>query len=103
MLVDASSVRKLFCLFNSVMLCAFCPLYTVFIMDSLEADNEIWQTSGLFTLQSGIVNISLVLAIGAIFFRTLHVKLPMLMRQKYIGSVWDFLFLVPLFMTVLMW
>ncbi len=102
MLVDASTGRKLFCFFNSVMLCAFCPLYTVFIMAPLEAENEIWHTAGLFTIQSSIVNISLVLVIGAIFFRTLYVKLPMLMRQKYIGSVWDFLFLVPLFMTVLM-
>ena len=102
MLVDSSTGRKLFCFFNSVMLCAFCPLYTVFIMAPLEAENKIWQTAGLFTLQSGIVNISLVLVIGAIFFKTLHVKLPMLMRQKYIGAVWDFLFLVPLFMTVLM-
>ena len=103
MLVDASTGRKLFCFFNSVMLCAFCPLYTVFIMAPLEAENEIWNTAGLFTFQSSIVNISLVLVIGAIFFRTLHVKLPMLMMQKYIGTVWDFLFLVPLFMTVLMW
>ena len=102
-LVEASTGRKLFCFFNSVMLCAFCPLYTVFIMAPLEAENEIWNTAGLFTLQSSIVYISLVLVIGAIFFRTLHVKLPMLMSQKYIGSVWDSLFLVPLFMTVLMW
>ncbi|MBR0076739.1 MAG: sensor histidine kinase, partial [Synergistaceae bacterium] len=41
--------------------------------------------------------------IGAIFFRTLYIKLPMLMKQEYIGTVWDFLFLVPMFMTFLMW
>ena len=49
------------------MLCAFCPLYTVFIMAPLEADNEIWQTAGLFTLQSSIAYVALVLLIGAIF------------------------------------
>ncbi|MBQ6969701.1 MAG: GHKL domain-containing protein [Synergistaceae bacterium] len=102
MIIDASTGRKLFCFFNSVMLCAFCPLYTVFIMAPLEAENEIWHTAGLFTLQSSVVNTALVLLIGGIFFKTLCVKLPMLMRQKYIDSVWDFLFLVPLFMTVLM-
>ena len=103
MLVDTSTGRKLFCFFNSIMLCTFCPLYTVFIMAPLEAENKIWDTTGLFTLQSSIVYIVLVLAVGAIFSRTLYVKLPMLMRQKYIGNVWDFLFLVPMFMTVLMW
>ena len=101
-IVDAGTGRKLFCFFNSIMLCAFCPLYTVFIMAPLEADNEIWHSAGLFTLQSSVVHIVLLLIVGAIFFRTLHVKLPMLMRQKYIDNVWDFLFLVPLFMTVLM-
>lgn len=102
-LVDTGTGKKLFCFFNSVMLCTFCPLYTVFIMAPFEADNKLWKTAGLFTIQSCIVYISLVLVIGAIFFRTLYVKLPMLMKQKYIGTVWDFLFLVPLFMTGLMW
>ena len=103
MLVDTSTGRKLFCFFNSMMLCTFCPLYTVFIMAPLEAENKIWNSAGLFTLQSSIVYIALVLLVGAVFFRTLHVKLPMLMKQEYIGKVWDFLFLVPFFMTVLMW
>lgn len=99
MLVDTITSRKLFCFFNSIMLCTFCPLYTVFIMAPLEAENSIWNTTGLFTFQSSIVYIALVLVVGAIFFRTLHVKLPMLIRQKYIGAVWDFLFLMPLFIA----
>lgn len=103
MLVNTSPGRKFFCFFNSLMLCTFCPLYTVFLMAPIEKENAIWYTTGLFTLESSIVYISLALVIGAIFFKTLYVKLPMLMKQEYIDSVWDFLFLVPLFMTVLMW
>ena len=72
-------------------------------MAPLEAENEIWETTGLFTLQSSITYIALVSVIGVIFFKTLYIKLPMLLKQEYIGSVWDFLFLVPMFMTVLMW
>ncbi len=102
-LVNLSTGRKLFCFFNSVMLCTFCPLYTVFIMAPFEAENELWNISGLFTLKSSIIYIALVFIIGAIFFRTLYIKLPMLMKQEYIGTVWDFLFLVPMFMTFLMW
>ena len=72
-------------------------------MAPLEAENEIWETTGLFTLQSSITYIALVSVIGVIFFKTLYIKLPMLLKQEYIGSVWDFLFLVPMLMTVLMW
>ena len=103
LLVDASMGRKLFCFFNAVMLCTFCPLYTMFITAPLEAENAIWESSGLFTVKSGVVCLCLVVIVGAIFFRTLTVKLPMLMRQKYIGSVWDFLSLVPMLLTFLMW
>lgn len=103
MLVNASLGRKLFCFFNSVMLCTFCPLYTVFLMAPIEKENVIWYTKGVFTIQSSIVYISLAILIGAIFFKTLYIKLPMLMKQEYIGSAWDFLFLVPMFMTILMW
>ena len=103
MLVTASSGRKLFCFFNSIMLCTFCPLYTVFLMAPIEKENEIWYAKGVFTIESSIVYILLALIIGAIFFKTLYVKLPMLMKQEYISSVWDFLFLVPMFMTILMW
>ena len=102
-LVEASPGRKLFCFFNSVMLCTFCPLYTVFLMAPIEKENAFWYTKGVFTVESSVVYILLALVIGAIFFKTLYVKLPMLMKQEYIGSIWDFLFLVPMFMTVLMW
>ncbi|MBQ6434997.1 MAG: hypothetical protein IJJ09_03270, partial [Synergistaceae bacterium] len=102
-LVNLSTGRKLFCFFNSVMLCTFCPLYTIFIAAPFEAGNKLWQTTGLMTLKSNLICIGLVLIIGAIFFRTLYIKLPMLMKQEYIGTVWDFLFLVPMFMTFLMW
>ena len=57
MLVNASSGRKLFCFFNSVMLCTFCPLYTVFLMAPIEKENVIWYTKGVFTIQSSIVYI----------------------------------------------
>lgn len=81
----------------------FFILYTVFLMASIEKENEVWYATGLFTLESSLVYILLALLTGATFSRTLYVKLPMLMRHEYIISVWDFLFLVPMFMTILMW
>ncbi|MBQ9403988.1 MAG: GHKL domain-containing protein [Synergistaceae bacterium] len=101
LLVKAGTGKKLFCFFNSVMLCSFCKLYTVFIMADVEAHNKIWDVTGLFTIESGLVYIALALIIGAIFFRTLYIKLPMLITQEYIDSSWDYLFLVPLSLSAL--
>lgn len=103
LLFSASIGRKLFCFWNAVMLCTFCSLYTLFITAPIEAENPLWSSERLFTLKSCVVNLGLVLFVGAIFFRTLTVKLPMLMQQKYIGVIWDMLFLMPLFLTILMW
>ncbi len=101
-IVDDSTGRKLFCFFNAYMLCVFCRLYTLFIMAPYETENKIWQSSGLFTVKSGVVCLALALITGFIFFKTLYVKIPMLMNQEYISSVWDFLFIAPMMMTVLM-
>lgn len=103
LLVNAGTGRKLFCVCNSIMLCTFSALYTVFLMAPVEAENELWYQAGVFTLKSGIIYFLLTVIIGAIFFKTLYIKLPMLMKQEYISSAWDFMFLVPLFMAVLMW
>ena len=103
MIIDSSPGRKLFCFFNSMMLCMFCPIYTVTMMADTEAKNEIWNTSGVFTLKSGIANIFIMILIAAMFFRTLYIKLSMLIKQEHLTSIWDFIFLLPLFMTMLMW
>lgn len=91
LLIDAGTGRKLFCFCNGLMLCSFCPLYAVFIIAP-------FYTKGI----SCAVCLGLELAVCAIFFKTLTHKLPMLMEQEYISSVWEFLFIVPLFMGVLM-
>ena len=83
------------------MLCSFCPLCTVFITADVEAQNKIWDITGLFTLKSSLVYVALALIIGAIFFRTLYINLPMLMTQEYIDSSWDYLFLVSLSLSAL--
>lgn len=70
-------------------------------MAPVEAENELWYKAGVFTLKSGIVYLLLMLIIGAIFFRTLYIRLPMLMKQEYISSAWDFMFLVPMSLAVL--
>ena len=84
--------RKLFCFFNAVMLTGFCPMYTMYLMSSLELGNE----SGVFMLTSGLVSLGLSVVLGLIFYKTLTVKLPMLMNEERISTVWDYMFLLPL-------
>ncbi|MBQ7593055.1 MAG: GHKL domain-containing protein [Synergistaceae bacterium] len=103
LVVNASPGRKLFCVFTSSMLCMFSRFYTVFVMAPFEAENSIWYTTGLLTFKSGIICLIFALMIGGFFSRTLLFRLPMLMKQENISQLWKVLFLVPMFMTMLIW
>ena len=94
-LVSESLTKKLFCLFNSVMLCEFCAMYTKYITAPYELAKvmKIWLPCAVYLGMSVIV--------GALFFRTLAVKLQVLMNEERIASVWRFMFIAPLVMAVL--
>ena len=95
--------KKLFCFCNAAMLCVFCSMYTIFIMAPVELENGILNMRGPFLLKSGAVCLGLSLLVGAVFFRTLTVKLPALLREERLGPVWNALFAVSLFMAVLIY
>ena len=90
--VNAALNQKLFCFFNAAMLSGFCPMYATILMGPVELGNE----SGPFLITSGLVSLGLAVVVGVIFFRTLTVKLPMLLNEKRISAVWDYMFLIPL-------
>ena len=93
--------RKLFCALNSAMLCLMCPIFTIFIMSPLELSNMMWNTVRLLTFQSGLVCLVISFLVGVIFYKSLTVKLPLLLREERLSEVWKFLFLVPLAMALL--
>ncbi len=95
--------KELFCIFNAIMLCAFSNFLAIFSTAELELDNNFWYEKNLLTLESGIVRLIIALVLGIIFFRTLHDKIPMLMRQKHIDKIWNFLCVIPMFMTFFIW
>ena len=99
MIVDAGTGKKLFCFANSLMLCVICPMYTMFI----NAPRELLNTSGVFTFSSGTISLIISAVLGAIFFRTLTVKIPMLLKEDSIRDIWRFMFLLPLTMSALMY
>ena len=101
--VDVSFSKKLFCFSNAIMLCVLCPMYTITLMAPDELTNILWTSSGLFTLKSCLVNLGLAILLGAIFFRTLTVKLRILLREERVNAVWKFLCLFPFAMTLLIY
>lgn len=94
-IIDAEMGKKLFCFSNALMLCVMCPMYTMFI----NAPCELLNTSCVFTFSSGIISLIISVILGAIFFRTLTVKIPMLLNEDSIRDIWHFMFLLPLTMS----
>ena len=101
--VNVTLGRKLFCFFNAVMLGAFCLLYSILIMAGSEAENVLWKSTRLLSIESGFVSLGLSVIVGGVFFRMLAKELPMLLREEYVNGIWDFLFLLPLGGTILIW
>lgn len=95
--VDDGAGKKLFCFFNAVTLCMACPMYTMYI----NAPREMMNFSGVFTLSSGIISVTVSVILGAIFFRTLTVKFPFLMKEDSIRDIWRYMFVIPLMMSAL--
>ena len=94
--------RKLFCFFTSIMMGAFCLLYSISIMADFEAANDLWDSTRLLTLESCCVSLGLSALIGIVFFK-MKGDLSVLLREERINVIWDFLFLLPFGATVLLW
>lgn len=101
--VKISLGRKLFCFFTSIMMGAFCLLYSISLMADFEAANDLWASTRLLTLESCFVSLGLSVLTGIVFFRILKNGLSALLREERINVIWDFLFLLPLGATVLIW
>ena len=101
--VDLSLSKKLFCFFNSIMLCAICNIYTITLMPRYEIKNLMWHSARLFSLSSAYVCLGISILEGFIFYRTLKIKIPMLLNEEYLGTSWNFLFLIPSVMAILIY
>ena len=99
--VDITLGKKLFCFFTSIMLGAFCLLYSIVLMAGFEAVNDLWESTRLLTVESGLASLGLSALIGIAFFKILTRDLPMLLQEERINGMWDFLFLIP-FMALLL-
>ena len=102
--VNLSFAKKIFCFFNSLMLCAWSNFFTITLMAPKEIQNIIWYKTRLFMLQSSIVCLGLEFISGAFFFRTLTKKIPTLLNEELLENTWNYLCLIPLVMAaVIFW
>ncbi|MBR2209311.1 MAG: sensor histidine kinase [Synergistaceae bacterium] len=102
--VNLSFTKKIFCFFNSLMLCAWSNFFTITLMAPKEIQNIIWYKTRLFMLQSSIACLGLEFISGAFFFRTLTKKIPTLLNEELLENTWNYLCLIPLVMAaVICW
>ena len=96
-LKSLSLSRKFFCLLNSGMLCELCSMYTRFIIAPYESTAQVFTDS---TTIPALAFLGMSVLVGAVFFRTLTVKLPVLMNEERIAGVWRYMFLFPMVMSI---
>ena len=94
---DLSLGKKLFCFFNSSMLCAFSTMYTVYITAPIERT----KTEDLFFPESSLICLGVNILNGILFYRTLKTKIPYLLQNTYIEKIWMPLSVVPFGATIL--
>ena len=93
--------QKMFCFANAAMVGAFATTYTCYLMAPLEMKEEYHLA---FSLQSGLMALLLDLLLGIIFYRTLKIKLPRILRDERLERLWRWLPIIPVVMTsVLYW
>ena len=98
-LVELETEKKLFCFFNATMLCFFCVMYTHF----LAAPLELHSSGGPFSWQSSLLCLGLAVLCIGLAFRTLHVKIPLLLHTESLNLSWRGLLFLPLTFTVLLY
>ena len=100
--VNLSFTKKLFCFFNSLVLCAWCNFFTIIFMAPIDIqDIIIWYKARLFSMKAAVVCLSLSVITGAFFYRTLTKKIPTLLHEERLGNAWNYLFLIPLVMAAM--
>ncbi len=97
-LVNKSLNHKIFCLLNALMICEFAAMYTRYIIAPYVIANL---EAGTNSIIPELVMLFMLAVTGGFFFRTMYVKIPVLMNEERLSGVWRYMFLVPLVMSVM--
>ncbi len=101
--VRLNFTKKLFCFFNSLMLCAWSNFLAITLMAPIDfSDVLIWYKIRLFTVKGACLCLGFSVISGAIFYRTLTKKIPALLHEEKLTGAWNYLFLIPSVMSVML-
>lgn len=84
-----------FIFLNAMMLCAWGTLFTNYLL----AANELSDSSGPFTIRTGLTCLVITFAVVLVFYRLLRIRIPTLLLAPELDSLWNWFFIVPLMMT----
>lgn len=89
--------QKLFCFANAAMLTGFCTMYAFIVCAPYEVHND----NPASNLGTALTALLLGLPVLALFFRTLTVKIPFMLKDAPLEQSWRRLCWLPVGMTVL--
>ena len=102
-LVNDSLSKKLFCFFNSAMLCEFCSICAIFIAAPYRLLAMLNMTDKFLLIVPSLVYLGMSIPVGLVFWKTLSTKLPVLLNEEHIAPAWQYMFIIPLVMCLLIW
>ena len=101
--VRLNFTKKLFCFFNSLMLCAWSNFLAIILMAPINfPDVLIWHKTRLFTVKGACFCLGFSIISGTIFYRTLTKKIPSLLCEEKLAGAWNYLFLIPSAMSAML-
>lgn len=100
-LVTVGFGQKMFCFANAAMISAFAAAYTGYLTAPMEL-KEPYELA--FSFRAGLISFLLNILLGIAFSRTLRVKMPRILRDERLEGMWQWLPMIPVIMTsILFW
>lgn len=103
LLMKSSVSKKLFCIFNSAMLCEVCALYANLLTAPYKLLNLTSFATTFTILLPELAVLGVAIPVSVIFWKTLSQKLPLLLNEERFAGAWKFMFLLPIVMMLLIW
>ena len=98
-----SVTQKLFCFFNSTSLCEFCSICANYLTAHYGLLAMANAADDFMLIIPSLAYLGMSLPVGLLFWHNLTVELPLLINDERMLSVWRYMFVLPLSMTLFVW
>lgn len=102
-MMRGSVTQKLFCFFNATSLCEFCSICANYLTAHYGLLAMVYAADDFTTIIHPLVYLGMSLPVGLLFWHNLTVELPLLLNDERMNSVWRYMFVLPLAMTLFVW